>query len=260
MQEPGRRLRYTRERLKLKYRDVEEASQRIAVRRGSDEFVVGLSRLADIENKGTVPSIFRLYSLCAIYRLSFAEALKWFGINLQDLPGEATLLSLNSTHEVQVAENDIVDVAIPLELIRTSDFRQTAYLPQQLRKWGKLPVSLLQTLNTTEFRYGFIGVEDWSMHPLLPPGCFLQINVKSNKIQKEGWSSESERPIYFVEHRKGYCCGWCTESDGTLVVQPHSSSQEPPKIFKIPDEAEIVGQIVGVAKRFDRVKRRHTHS
>ena len=55
--EPGQKLRRARERLGLRYRDVEEASQRIAFRHGNDEFSIGLSRLADIENKGTLPSL-----------------------------------------------------------------------------------------------------------------------------------------------------------------------------------------------------------
>src|SRR5215467_14316229 len=71
MEMPGGKLKRVRERLKLTYRDVEEASQQIARRRGNDEFVIALSRLADIENKGTVPTIYRLYTLCAIYRLDF---------------------------------------------------------------------------------------------------------------------------------------------------------------------------------------------
>jgi transcriptional regulator with XRE-family HTH domain len=69
MEEAGQKLKRVRERLRLKFRDVEEASARIAARHGSDEFIVALSRLADIENKGTMPSVYRLYSLCAIYRL-----------------------------------------------------------------------------------------------------------------------------------------------------------------------------------------------
>ena len=43
----------SRERLNLRYRDVEEASHRIADRHKNDEFSIALSRLADIENKGT---------------------------------------------------------------------------------------------------------------------------------------------------------------------------------------------------------------
>ena len=60
MERPGEKLKKARERLKLTYRDVERAGQQVAERRGSDEFAIALSRLADIEHKGTVPTIFRL--------------------------------------------------------------------------------------------------------------------------------------------------------------------------------------------------------
>src|SRR5215470_14084440 len=89
MEEAGRKLKRARERLNLRFRDVEEASARIAAQRGNEEFVVALSRLADIENKGIMPSIYRLYSLCAIYRLNMSEVLTWYGISLSTLPGDA---------------------------------------------------------------------------------------------------------------------------------------------------------------------------
>src|SRR6266581_6833518 len=80
MEEAGQKLKRTRERLNLRYRDVEEASNQIAARHNNDEFVIALSRLSDIENKGTVPTIYRLYSLCAIYRLDFDEVMNWYGV------------------------------------------------------------------------------------------------------------------------------------------------------------------------------------
>src|ERR1039458_6083009 len=79
MERAGLKLKRTRERLKLTYREVEEASQQIAEHFGNSEFAIALSRLADIENKGTVPSIYRLYALCAIYRLAFDDVLAWYG-------------------------------------------------------------------------------------------------------------------------------------------------------------------------------------
>ena len=57
MERPGEKLKQVRERLKLTYRDVVEASQVIARRRSSEEFAIALSRLADIENKGTVKTM-----------------------------------------------------------------------------------------------------------------------------------------------------------------------------------------------------------
>ena len=44
MERAGEKLKRVRERLKLTFRDVEQASQEIAARRGSDEFSIALSR------------------------------------------------------------------------------------------------------------------------------------------------------------------------------------------------------------------------
>src|SRR5581483_2020439 len=136
MQEPGQMLRRARERLHLRYRDVEEASQRIAYQRGNHEFLVGLSRLADIENKGTVPSVYRLYSLCAIYGLDFETALSWYGIQLRNLPAEAARLGLEQTHPADFKLPDTMPVDIPAELDSHFDPRQTSYLSRQIRRWG----------------------------------------------------------------------------------------------------------------------------
>ena len=102
MERPGDKLRQARERLKLTYREVAEASQEIARRRGSEEFAVALSRLSDIENKGTVPTLYRLYTLCAIYRLDWKEVVRWYGVSLDLLPSEALQIRLDETHAVHL--------------------------------------------------------------------------------------------------------------------------------------------------------------
>jgi transcriptional regulator with XRE-family HTH domain len=98
MEEAGQKLKRARERLNLRYRDVEEASIQIAERRRNDDFIIALSRLADIENKGTVPTIFRLYSLCAIYRLDVLEVLEWYGVDVATLPADAVTIPIERTH------------------------------------------------------------------------------------------------------------------------------------------------------------------
>src|SRR5947209_15121273 len=106
MQEAGQKLRRARERLRLRYRDVEEASQRISNQHGSHEFLIGLSRLADIENKATVPTVYRLYSLCAIYGLEFATVLRWYGIELDELLTDFAKLALDQTHVMEFKSSD----------------------------------------------------------------------------------------------------------------------------------------------------------
>jgi transcriptional regulator with XRE-family HTH domain len=260
MTEPGQKLKRARERLNLRYRDVEEASLAIANRHGLDEFVIALSRLADIENKGTVPSLFRLYSLCAIYRLDFAEVLSWYGIPLGDLMRDSAHVDLEETHLLGFEPNVDSGIRVPSALLSSIDLSQTTFLTRTAQQWGELPLALLRQMDFRRYRYGFIGSEDWSMYPLIPPGSFVQIDEGKQKIAAGGWASEFERPVYFLEHRGQFYCGWCSEIDGAFVLHPHAASYMPPKVFSSPEEVDVIGQVVGVAKRMDLAKRRHTRS
>lgn len=260
MNDAGQKLRRVREHLRLRYRDVEDASQRIANERGNHEFLIGLSRLADIENKGTVPSMYRLYSLCAIYGLDFSTVLRWYGVEIQQLPAESAHVPLEHTHLIGFKPPDGSQVDFPVHFDEELDLRQTTYLARHIRGWGKLPIALLNALELRRHRYGFIGTDDWSMYPILWPGSFVQIDETRRRVLSAGWTHEQERPIYFVEHRDGFSCGWCTDRGGLLIVQPHSASHLAPQIFRYPGDAEVVGQIVAVAMRLDLGKRRHTRS
>jgi transcriptional regulator with XRE-family HTH domain len=260
MYDAGWHLRKRRERLRLKYRDVQEASQRIADQRGSPEFVIGLSRLADIENKGTVPSIYRLYSLCAIYGLDLATILQWYGVALSEMAADAAKLPLQQTRPADFKSHTRTDVELPLDLGNEVDLRRTSYVSRQMRRWGKLPVVLLNSLDLRGHRYAFIGTEDWSMHPMIRPGSFVQIDENKRHIKSEDATHELDKAVYFIEHRAGFRCGWCTVHEGLLIVQSHPASAVAPEVYKFPGEAEIVGQVVGLAMRLDQAKRRHIRS
>src|SRR3990172_2428265 len=78
----GQRLRQIRERLNMTLRAVEEVSLEISDAERSSEYVVSTGRLNQIENDGSLPSIYKLYSLAVIYHLSVEEILGWYGINL----------------------------------------------------------------------------------------------------------------------------------------------------------------------------------
>jgi hypothetical protein len=97
---PGQRLRRARERLNLKFRDVELASHQIAERHNNPEFLVLISRLSDLENLGTLPSIYRLYSLCCIYRLDLKEVLEWYGIGIGSMAADAGMIPIKKTHGI----------------------------------------------------------------------------------------------------------------------------------------------------------------
>lgn len=69
------------------------------------------------------------------------------------------------------------------------------------------------------------------------------------QVRNSGWNNEYERPIYFVELREGYRCCWCLREGARLILQPHPLSPCAPEVWRCPDEAELVGQVVGVVMR-----------
>jgi len=96
-----------------------------------------------------------------------------------------------------------------------------------------------------------IGARDPSMAPLLPPGSFVQIDAKQNRIRKGPFkksSSESRfaRPIYFLDIRTGYACGWCELKDGVLTLVPHPDSGVETRTFRFPNEVSVVGRVTAV--------------
>ena len=245
MDSPGERLRRVRERLRMTYRQVAEASRTVAERRGSREFTVGISRLADIENQSKVPSVYRLYTLCAIYKLELEEVLRWYGVPAEQLAGDALHVGLEATHRMDFGPASTV--SIPQMTEASFNPQSTVYLSQWIRRWGKMPFTYLNGLEVREFRYGWIGLDDWSMYPVLHPGSVVAIDDRRCKVTRGGWSNEYDRPIYFFELRDGYRCGWCTLEGSRLIVEPNPASRQPAAVFEWPREIEIVGQIVGAA-------------
>ena len=154
MERPGEKLKRIREKLHLTYRDVEKASQVIAARRRNDEFAVALSRLADIEHKGTVPTIFRLYTLSAIYRLDLWEMLGWYGVPVDSLAADVFETPLRGTHLVDTQPHATIPVPQPTEA--EFDPSRTTFLNLLVKRWGRAGVGLLNGLDLRGHRYGLL--------------------------------------------------------------------------------------------------------
>lgn len=260
MDDAGQKLRRVRERLNLRVRDVEQASLKIAEKYHNDEFAVLINRISEIENRRLVPTVYKLYSLCAIYRLDFQEVMEWYGVSLAGLPGDSAYVEIPQTHMVSFQAGVQGEVLLPLSLDPGVDLRRTTYLSRMIQRWGKVPLLFLDALKLQDHRYAFIGTEDWFMYPLLQPGSFLIIDETQRRVSNSGWSSEFDRPIYFFEHRQGYSCGWCHLNGDQLVLQPHPASQCRPEVYKYPEDIDLIGQVSGVAMRLDQGRRRRARS
>jgi transcriptional regulator with XRE-family HTH domain len=247
---PCEQLKEIRFKLGITTRDVAESSQRIAETEANPEFQISNAWLTQIENSDSVPSIFKLYSLSAIYRIKFTDILRLYGVDLEHLSRHQLTAPLPKTHlttlEVYDAERT---VTFPVRFDRSFDVDNTNLLSRMVEVWGEVPIALIQHLDVRHSLYGYIGLQDHTLSPLLRPGSFVQIDPRVRKIQPLRWRTEFDRPIYFVELRDGYACGWCEMQDGYLLLLPHPLSAQSVRRLNYGTEAEIVGQVTAVAMR-----------
>jgi transcriptional regulator with XRE-family HTH domain len=248
MHNAGWKFRQFRERLNLTFRDIEEATRHVANAKLNPEYLVTISRLSEIENNNVVPSIYRLYSLCVVYQVSFAEALRWYGVNLQSFLNDASLFSCDKTQLVPESADDGEDVKLPIRLDPGFSPQKTSYLSRMIQAWGTTPLVMLRQLDAHAYRYGYVGMDDWMMYPLIMPGSLVQIDPERRKVESQVWKNDFERPIYFLETRSSYYCTWLTPMGrGELLIQPYSLSPCKAIVVATPAEATVVGQVIGAA-------------
>lgn len=249
---PGLRLRQAREKLGLTYRDVEKASYRLALRRARPQFILHISRLADIENHGVVPSLHKLYALGVIYHLKPAEIASWYEAPLDNYFSDATSFPSPETHLFPHAGNS---PETGPSVSPGFEMQQTEFLlPAAVRM-----IDFQNILGPANgrYRYGFIGLSDRRMVPLLRPGSIVMVDVSIRHIENTRWSSEYDRPLYFIEIHGGYRCGWLLQEKSRIIMQPHPLSRCLPESWRMPSEAEVVGKIAGIVSRLSEPRDNH---
>jgi transcriptional regulator with XRE-family HTH domain len=244
---PGLRLRQVREHLGLTYRDVERSSFELAARRARPEFILHISRLADIENRGVVPGLHKLYTLASIYHRNPLELFRWYEIPLDEFFVDGSMFPAPLTHLAAPPAN----LRIPLRFDPSFDPRRTEFLSRMVEQWGQFEGVLTNGNGHSCHRYGYVGLSDRRMMPLIRPGSIVLVDASVRRIDNDDWSTEHDRPIYFVEVRGGYRCGWFHRDGPLLVMQPHPMSRCLPESWKTPEDAEIVGRVIGVVMRLN---------
>jgi transcriptional regulator with XRE-family HTH domain len=249
----GQKLRKVREQMGLLLRDVEAASGEIARKYENSEYSIIVSRLSEIETKGIQPTIYRLYSLAAIYRIDVREILSWYGIDIRRAPEEGASLTVTKTHKFSTPEPEFAEV--PIAVDPAFDLNKTANLARMIMDWGIMPITELRRIATKDFTYVRIGSEDFTMYPLLPPGSIVQVDEQQTKLEAGPWGSEFERPMYLIECREALICSWCALDEArNLQILPHPLSPVRARTMKYPQDAEIVGRVVSAFRRLQEVR------
>ncbi|HYM00504.1 MAG TPA: sigma-70 family RNA polymerase sigma factor, partial [Blastocatellia bacterium] len=203
--------------------------------------------LSDYQRETLRLYFFDGYTLSAIYGRTFTELLSYFGLRVGDLSHYRTSLGVPKTHLLNSGTDlETGTVSLPVRLKPEFQLETTNLLARVVEKWDQIPVGFLQHLDLRKSVYGYIGLEDYTLFPLIRPGSLVQIDSSQQKIASERWKTEFDRPIYFVELRDGYVCSWCQIDRGQLIVIPHPHSHQDVRRFDYPSQAEIVGRVTGV--------------
>jgi transcriptional regulator with XRE-family HTH domain len=245
----GAKLRTIRLRLGLSLREMERRSLTIVADRQNREFNLSKAWITDIEKGRFVPGSFKVVSLAEIYGLTIAEIHGFYGIQPGDITQEPPMFRPPKTQLLPRTDESLRSGG---NSETKQEIADANLVTQLVNIWGDVPVPLLRHLNLRRCLFGYIGASDRTMAPLLPPGTFVQIDPKQTRVhegppQKDMGQSQFARPIYFLDIRTGYACGWCQIKDGVLTLISHPHSGEPTRTFRYPAEAEVVGRVIGVA-------------
>lgn len=235
-------------------REVSDLSHQIAADEGNPEFYVSNPWLTQIENSDAIPGIHKLYSLSVIYRINITDLFLLFGIDLSRVHRHQLMSQLSSTHLTTLDAPDAdLSVTFPVRFDPAFEPGHTSLLTRMVEIWGQVPVALIQGLDLRHNMYGYIGLDDYTLYPILRPGSFVQIDPTERKILRHPSQTEYERPIYFIELRDGYACSWCDLNHEELLLLPHPRS--PCKIRRLiyGVDAEVVGRVTGAGISFTKM-------
>lgn len=259
--EAGRKLRAERLRIRLSTRAVEALSLRIAQEKNNRDYYISHGWLTDLENGRFTPSIYKLYSLSLIYKCSYLEVVGFFGINILEVAREQSLVRLPHTHLIGSGlEVPGQTIALPVELRKNVQLERTNLVSRMFETWGEIPVDLLQQMDLRNNLCGYIGLEDFTLYPLIRPGSFVEIDARQNRVKTGNWRNEFDRPIYFVELRNGYACSWCQLDGNQLILVPCPQSRGQIRQLRYPTEGDIVGRVTAVTMWIARPEEGQPHS
>jgi transcriptional regulator with XRE-family HTH domain len=244
--ESGIWIRKLREERFLKAREIERLSRAIADATGNPDYYVSHASLADVES-GTVPSIFKIFSLACFLGISYEDLLQVFGVDLREMrrftnspdPGRTALIP-----------SDLKTNPLPFRprFSAHAEQQETNLLPLNPQDWP-LPLGLFK-LDPQHYRYAVVGSKDDTMGELIPPGSVVEVDTHQNVAYAFAWRAIRERPIYLVWYANGYTCCWCQQERGELLMLPHPSSSQPVRHVKTPRDATIVGRVVAAFLSF----------
>jgi hypothetical protein len=97
----------------------------------------------------------------------------------------------------------------------------------------------------------WVGGDDDPLHPYLEKASLVMVNRRRKTPLHFASQPWWQQPLYIILMRDGSylaCC--CAVENGLLVIHPYSLDFHRSAQYRLHQDAEVVGQIVAIARRF----------
>ena len=233
--------------LRLSYKDIVAASERLARQNNNADMRIGKSTLGNIIS-GSIrqPGTAKLDSLRIILNLSRADMDAAIGLQPERRFAEQLEMTRARTHEVPLdAVTRHRKIKMPI-LRDDANLNETQFFEGSLKSWTNIEVEYLTPFYSPYLAYVVVGEDDTNADPIAPPGSRLLVNKLLNKVNPVENSSFHERELFCVLTPNGLTCMYAELVAGEkIVLIPHPASGNLREEFHR-DEVTIIGQVVGV--------------
>lgn len=240
-------LRNARLRRGLSFREASAMSRRIASKLGDEQYFAAPGTLSDYEALDAPPRhVHKVITLCALYGLHFSTVLKTIGLHVEE-----------------AGEHPIPDGLLPRTratsraAVNDEPTENGGFLEKLLNRWERAPFFLRNSLSDLSGLkhhslrdFFWVGGEANPLHPLLVDALLVIVNRQRKKPIYSRSRPLWQQPLYVLLRRDGtYMSGCCSLENGTLVIHPYSLNHQRPEQLRNHYDAEVVGQIVTIARR-----------
>jgi len=224
-------------------------SRHIASEMGDEQYFAAPGSLSDCEALDTPPRhIHKAITLCAVYGLRFTTFLKTVGLDLEE-EGKDPIPENLVPRKLPTSSRDAGN--------KPDGITGNGFLEQLLGRLKPAPFFLRRSLsdlsglkNPSLHDFFWVGGEPNPLHPLLVNGLLVIVNRQRKKPIYSRSKPLWQQPLYMLLRRDGtYVCGCCSAENGTLIIHPQSQKYQRSEHLRNHDDAEIIGQVVTVARR-----------
>lgn len=147
----------------------------------------------DIENGKWPPTLHRLYTLSVIYGQDYDRLASLCGVPASEALKEHKKLGLPHTYLIGPVPEAHKSTALSAVALREKlRAERTNLVPRVIATWQEVPL-VLQLMNGSDPLYGYVGMDDYTLHPIVRPGAFVRIDPRQKKIPYVHWHSDYDR-------------------------------------------------------------------